>query len=146
MSVLIKELSIGSLSKQCQVKVPTIRYYESIGLIPEPPRTQGGQRRYGVQHSQRLSFIKHGRDLGFSLDDLRDLIILSDDPDQSCEAADAIASKQLGEVERRIEGLLVLQTELKRMVKQCAHGDVGTCRVIETLSDHALCGHDHKKL
>jgi DNA-binding transcriptional MerR regulator len=140
----MSELSIGVLSKRSGVKIPTIRYYESIGLMPPPPRSAGGQRRYDTASLQRLKFIRHGRDLGFGLDDLRALQKLSDTPDQSCESADAIASSQLEEVERKIEGLVALRVELKRMLQQCAHGRVGECRVIESLSDHALCDHDHR--
>jgi len=141
----MSEITIGALSKRSGVKIPTIRYYETIGLMDEPPRTAGGQRRYLDHHLQRLRFIRHGRDLGFSLEDLRALQFLSDNLDQSCEAADAIASQQLVEVEQRLKGLRALRSELKRMVQSCAHGTVGECRVIETLSDHSLCNHAHWK-
>lgn len=141
----MSEISIGTLSKRSGVKIPTIRYYETIGLMDEPPRTAGGQRRYVGHHLERLRFIRHGRDLGFSLDDLRALQTLSDTPDQSCAAADAIAREQLVQVERRLRGLRALRSELKRMVQNCAHGTVGECRVIETLSDHSLCGRTHQR-
>jgi DNA-binding transcriptional MerR regulator len=141
----MSEITIGKLSARAGVKIPTIRYYETIGLMDEPPRTRGGQRRYQAHHLERLRFIRHGRDLGFSLDDLRALQTLSNTPDQSCEAADIIAREQLIEVERRLKGLRALRTELKRMVQNCAHGTVGECRVIETLSDHSLCAHAHGK-
>lgn len=139
----MSDFSIGQLSRMSTVKVPTIRYYEEIGLIPEPPRTEGGQRRYDQAHLDRLRFIRHGRDLGFSLEDLRSLQSLADRPDQSCADADAIARRQLAEVERRLAGLRALKADLERMVESCAHGVVGECRVIQTLSDHALCDHDH---
>lgn len=139
----MSDLSIGVLSRQSGVKIPTIRYYESIGLIPDPPRSPGGQRRYGDPHLERLRFIRHGRELGFSLDDLRALQQLADRPDQSCEEADAIARRQLAEVDRRLAGLQALKADLELMVETCAHGVVGECRVIATLSDHALCAHEH---
>ena len=135
--------SIGKLSQQTDVKVPTIRYYEQIGLLPEPNRSEGGQRIYGTDTRDRLNFIRHARELGFSLDDIRELMTLSDNPDQSCEAVDAIAKRQLGEVTNRIARLTALQTELRRMVDQCACNTIGTCRVIEVLADHRLCKAEH---
>ncbi|WP_339744114.1 helix-turn-helix domain-containing protein [uncultured Maricaulis sp.] len=142
----MSDLSIGKLSRASGVKVPTIRYYETIGLLAAPPRSEGGQRRYDKADVERLRFIRHGRALGFGLDDLRALQDLSDRPNQSCERADAIASRQLAEVERRIAGLEAVRVELARMLDHCAHGEVDQCRVIETLSDHALCESDHPKI
>ncbi|MAK63561.1 MAG: MerR family transcriptional regulator [Maricaulis sp.] len=139
----MSDLSIGRLSALSGVKVPTIRYYESIGMLDAPPRSPGGQRRYGPDHLERLRFIRHGRDLGFGLDDLRALQDLSARPDQSCDEADRIARRQLLDVERRIAGLEAVRAELLRMVERCSHGVVDECRVIQTLSDHALCAHDH---
>jgi DNA-binding transcriptional MerR regulator len=139
----MSDLAIGALSRATRVKIPTIRYYESIGMLAEPPRSPGGQRRYGDAHVERLRFIRHGRDLGFSLEDLRALLELSALPDASCTQADAIARRQLAEVERRLAGLTALKAEFERMLKQCAHGRVGECRVIKTLSDHQLCDHEH---
>tara|TARA_R110000868_G_scaffold203683_1_gene451597 strand:+ start:6741 stop:7172 length:432 start_codon:yes stop_codon:yes gene_type:complete len=139
----MSDLSIGKLSRASGVKVPTIRYYESIGLLPSPPRSEGGQRRYDRVDVERLRFIRHGRALGFGLDSLRALQDLSDRPNQSCERADAIARNQLADVERRIAGLEAVRAELTRMLDHCAHGVVDQCRVIETLSDHALCDGDH---
>jgi DNA-binding transcriptional MerR regulator len=137
----MSDLSIGRLSDLSGVKVPTIRYYESIGMMDAPPRSPGGQRRYGEAHLERLRFIRHGRDMGFGLDDLRALQALSSKPDQSCDEADRIARRQLQDVERRIAGLEAVRTELLRMVERCSHGVVDECRVIQTLSDHALCAH-----
>ena len=141
----MSDLSIGRLSKLSGVKIPTIRYYESIGMLAEPPRSPGGQRRYDDNHLEQLRFIRHGRDLGFGLDALRALQQLSDTPNQSCEAADAIARAQLTEVRHRIAGLKAVEAELARMVERCSHGVVDECRVIHTLSDHGLCESDHGK-
>lgn len=137
------DLSIGKLATLSGVKVPTIRYYESIGMLEAPPRSPGGQRRYGADHLEQLRFIRHGRELGFGLDDLRALQDLTARPDRPCEEADAIARKQLADVERRIAGLEAVRDELERMVERCSHGVVDECRVIQTLSDHALCEGDH---
>ena len=137
-------LTIGKLSDAAGVKVPTIRYYEEIGLLPEAERSAGNQRLYGQKAQERLTFIRHARELGFPLDAIRDLLSLSDRPDQSCAAADAIARAQLAEVESRLARLTVLKAELERMVVQCAGGKIADCRVIEVLGDDALCATDHR--
>lgn len=136
-------LTIGKLSQASGVKVPTIRYYEEIGLLPEAERSAGNQRLYGRKAEERLTFIRHARELGFPLDAIRDLLSLSDRPDQSCAAADAIASAQLTAVEARIARLTALKAELERMLVQCAGGVIADCRVIEVLGDHAKCCADH---
>ncbi|TBN38310.1 MerR family transcriptional regulator [Paracoccus subflavus] len=136
-------LTIGRLGQAAGVKVPTIRYYEQIGLLPPADRSAGNQRIYDRATLDRLSFIRHARELGFSLEAIRDLLSLSDKPDQSCAAADAIAKAQLQAVQARIARLRALQTELHRMIDQCACGTIRDCRVIETLGDHSLCAQDH---
>lgn len=136
-------LTIGRLSSATDVKVPTIRYYEQIGLLPEPERSAGNQRLYSVKTKERLSFIRHARDLGFPLEAIRDLLSLSDRPDIPCDAADGIAKHQLISVKARIARLQALQQELERMVAQCAHGTISDCKVIEVLGNHDLCMHDH---
>ncbi|MGR3757888.1 MAG: MerR family transcriptional regulator [Tranquillimonas sp.] len=136
-------LTIGTLARGAGTKVQTIRYYEQIGLMPEPGRSSGGQRRYGDAELRRLAFIRHARELGFPLDAIRELLSLTDDPDRSCAAADIIAKRQLSAVKARIARLATLQSELERMIEQCAHDTVADCRVIESLSDHSLCAQDH---
>lgn len=137
-------LTIGKLSTAAGVKVPTIRYYEQIGLLPEADRSSGNQRIYDERTLERLSFIRHARELGFPLEAIRELLSLSDQPDIPCAAADDIAKRQLGAVKQRIVRLQALQTELERMVVQCAHGTISDCRVIEVLGNHDLClHHDH---
>ena len=137
-------LTIGKLGEAAGVKVPTIRYYEQIGLLPEPDRSAGNQRLYGQSALDRLAFIRHARELGFPLDAIRDLLSLSDRPDQSCAAADVIARAQLAEVESRLARLTALKGELERMVVQCAGGRIADCRFIEVLGDHSLCATDHQ--
>lgn len=133
------ELSIGGLARKTGCKVQTIRYYEQIGLMPEPARTSGNQRRYDWSHVQRLAFIRHGRELGFALDTIRMLMRLGDIPDQPCEQVDVIARDQLQQVDRRIASLQALKAELERMIRQCGGGRIAECRIIEVLSDHSLC-------
>jgi DNA-binding transcriptional MerR regulator len=133
-------LSIGVLARETGSKIPTIRYYEQIGLMPPPIRSQGNQRRYGPAHIARLGFIRHARELGFPLDRIRDILALGDRPDRSCAEVDRIARDHLTAVEARIARLTALKQELERMVRQCGSGKVADCRVIEVLADYS---HDH---
>lgn len=139
-------LTIGMLGKKTGTKVQTIRYYEQIGLMPEPGRTAGGQRRYGEAELDRLSFIRHSRQLGFSLEAIRELLDLSDQPGHSCAHVDEIAKKQLLQVEARIARLEALRAELQRMVQECTHDTVAQCRVLEVLRDHHECLTDHQEI
>ena len=79
--------SIGHLSRETGVKVPTIRFYEQIGLMPTPQRSASDRRIYGEGATQRLGFIRHARGLGFSIEDIRSLLLLSDQPARSCSEA-----------------------------------------------------------
>lgn len=136
------ELSIGALSRRTGVKAPTIRYYESVTLLPAPPRSAGRQRRYVESDVSRLIFIRHARELGFEIEAIRALLALQDNPHQSCATADAIASARLGEVEQRIRSLTALKAELELMINGCRHGHVATCHVIEILANHGQCAGD----
>jgi len=127
-------LAIGELARSTGTKVETIRYYERIGLLPEPGRTSGNYRAYATGHLNRLSFIRRSRDLGFSLDQVRALLDLADQRDRSCEAVDAIAKEHRAEVDRKIADLLALRRELDSMIDQCHCGTVADCRIIEALS------------
>ncbi len=131
--------TIGRLANEVGCKVQTIRYYEQIGLLPKPVRSEGNQRQYDHSNIERLRFIRHSRELGFPLDAIRDLLSLSDNPEQTCEAADAIARNQLLRVDQGISRLQVLKAELERMIVQCRGGKISDCRIIEVLGDHALC-------
>jgi len=130
-----ERLRIGDLAAATATKVETIRYYERIGLLPAPDRTAGNYRAYGRRHLERLSFVRHARELGFSIAAVRDLLRLSDDPDRPCEGADRIARTHLVDVERRIARLTALKAELERMLARCEGGRIAECRVIETLAD-----------
>ena len=141
-----QEFTIGQLARRTGCKVQTIRYYEQVKLMPKPLRTEGNQRRYGTRHLDRLTFIRHSRELGFSLKAIRELLNLADDPDRSCEVADGIAQYQLHQVESRIGRLQALKRELKRMIAQCQGGKIAECRVIEVLANHSLCASDHDSL
>jgi len=139
-------LAIGTLSKKTGTKVQTIRYYEQIGLMNEAGRTAGGQRRYFEKDLNRLAFIRHSRQLGFSLESIRELLDLADHPGQSCADADSIAQRQLVQVEQRIKRLQALKKELKRMVADCSGESVAQCKVLEILRDHDECLTDHNAI
>lgn len=139
--------SIGRLGQLTNTKVPTIRYYEQIGLIMPTGRNEGGQRRYDDASEQRLSFIRHARELGFTLDAIRELLGLVDRPSESCEPVDDIVQQQLQDVERRLERLESIRKELNRMLTECKGGQAGDCRILEVLADHSLCLEaDHGKV
>ena len=134
-------LTIGAAADATGVKVTTIRFYETRGMMPEPDRTASGRRVYAPSQVARLKFIKHARALGFDLDDITALLTLSDDPSADCGVADSIAHQQLDAVTRRIALLQDLQAELRRMTQECTGGQVSGCRVIESLADHRHCAH-----
>lgn len=132
-------LSIGQLAQATGVKVPTIRYYEEVGLLPSPVRTHSNRRLYDEQTVKRLRFIRHARDLGFEPDAIRELLGMADQPDRSCYQADSIAQAHLADIEQKIARLQALRDEIRRMVQDCPHGPIGECRVIEVLADHGQC-------
>ena len=136
--------SIGELSRRTNVKVPTIRYYEESGLLDAPERTEGNQRRYDAAGLERLSFIKHARDLGFSIEAIAALIELQGHPDRSCAEVTDIASAQLSDVRAKIKRLRALEKELVRISKGCdGNGVTEDCYVLASLADHDLCEREH---
>lgn len=135
--------TIGRLARASGVKVTTIRYYEGIGLIDPPARSQGGQRLYSEKAVERMRFIRHARDLGFPLDAIRELIALAQHRERSCAEIDEIARRHAADVKQRIKRLKALERELSRMIRECAVDRVSDCRIMEVLSDHKLCMHEH---
>jgi DNA-binding transcriptional MerR regulator len=94
-------MKIGELASATATKVETVRYYEKIGLLRHPRAPSANYRAYGSEHLARLSFIRRARDLGFTLEAVRELLTLSDDKAQSCEAVDGIARTHLDEIDRK---------------------------------------------
>ena len=135
--------SIGELSRRTGVKVPTIRYYEQMGLIAAAARTEGNQRRYDRAGLERLSFIRHARDLGLSIEAIRELADLSTRPDAPCADAHRIARAHRSAIRARIDKLTRLEAELGRIESVCDADTVGECRIIEALADHGLCSGEH---
>jgi Cu(I)-responsive transcriptional regulator len=129
-----KSFSIGTLARATGTKVETVRWYEKVGLLPQPGRSAGNYRSYGEADLGRLSFIRRARELGFSLEQIRNLLGLVGQPDLPCSAVDAIAREHLAEVERKIADLQALRRELDALISQCGCGTVSECRIIEALA------------
>ena len=136
-------MKIGELSRATGTNIETIRYYERIGLLPAPDRTAANYRSYGDAHRSRLSFVRHSRELGFTIEEIRSLLDLSDDPARVCGEADRIATAHLEQVEAKIAQLGLLRDELTRIVGRCRGGVAADCRVIEALGDHSRCENPH---
>ena len=139
--------SIGEMARASGTRrggggVPTIRYYEQSGLPASIERTAGNQRRYDERARERLRFVRHARELGFSLEAVRELLDLSDHPERPCDEADTIARAQLEAVDRRLESLTRLRQELERMIACCEGGQIRDCRILQTVGDHGLCLHE----
>jgi len=129
------QIGIGDLAKTAGTKVVTIRYYEQIGLLPVPSRTAGNYRTYSNEHMRRLRFIRRCRDLGFTLDQIRDLLRLSSRKEQDCAEVDRITAQHLMEIEQKISDLKRLAKELRRLNNCCeGKGIIADCRIIEALS------------
>ena len=139
----VRDYSIGELSTQTGVKIPTIRYYEGIGLIDAPPRTEGNQRRYGPSALDRLKFIAHARAMGFPMTSLKSMLRIAGHREAPCADLDELVRDRLAEVDDRIVRLTALRGELNAMLASHHHGTVAECRVVEVLSDHDNCAHEH---
>jgi DNA-binding transcriptional MerR regulator len=130
-----EQFSIGELSKATGVKVVTIRYYEHVKLMPAPPRTQGNYRVYTREHVYRLQFVRRCRDLGFTLDQLRDLLRLSVQSSRRCSDIDRITENHLKEIEAKIADLRRLAAQLRRIKNGCpGKGRIADCRILAALS------------
>ena len=128
-------LSIGELGTAAGVKVVTIRYYEQVKLMPAPPRTAGNYRAYKLEHLRRLQFIRRCRDLGFTLDQVRELLRLSTRAGQECSEVNRIAANHLKEIERKVADLKRLAAELRRINDRCpGNVPMADCRILEALS------------
>ncbi len=128
--------SIGALSGRSGVNVETIRYYERIGLLPSPPRTEGGHRLYRGEHLKRLAFIRRSRELGFSIDEIRALLDLVDSGEYTCGEVKSMTDAHLENVRRKIADLRRLERTLAGISSQCEGGAVPECPVIDALCDN----------
>ena len=126
-------MQIGAAATASGCHIETIRYYERIGLLPKPTRTDGGFRQYTSAQVERLCFITRGRALGFSLDEIRSLLRLADDPALGCDEVDRLAREHLAEIEQRVRELQCMARELRRTVTACSGGERGTCAILGAL-------------
>lgn len=138
------DYSIGELAAETGVKIPTIRYYEGIGLIPAPPRSEGNQRRYDDAALRQLKFIAHARAMGFPMAELKSMLRIAGHADAPCHDIDDLVRTRLDDINQRIERLTALRDELGAMLATPHQGTVATCRVVEVLGDHEHhCAHAH---
>lgn len=128
------DLKIGDLARETGTKVVTVRYYEKIGLLPAPGRSAGNYRTYDAEAFGRLRFIRRCRDLGFTLDQVRELLDLASDVARPCAEVDEITAAHLTEVERKITHLQALARELRRISATCdGGGTVSNCRILDAI-------------
>ena len=125
--------TIGQLARQTGTKAETIRYYEKIGLLDAPLRSGGNYRHYGMQDQRRLAFVRRARELGFPIEQIRELIAFGEQRDRTCSSVDDVVKARIADIASRIKDLQALQGELERMIDNCPGGRVADCRVLEAL-------------
>ncbi|WP_435661623.1 MerR family transcriptional regulator [Leisingera caerulea] len=127
-------LTRGELAKATGCNLETIRYYEKIGMMPDPPRTAAGHRIYGQSHIQRLRFILRARELGFAIDEIKGLLGLVDGGTQTCGEVKDLTERHLSDVRRKIADLRRIEKVLAATAAQCSGKDVPECPVLEALA------------
>lgn len=130
-------MKIGEVAAASGCHLETVRYYERIGLLPRPVRTASGYRAYDTGDAERLRFITRGRDLGFSLDEIRSLMRLADDPALSCEQVDQLARHHLAEIKARQAELRRMARELEQTIAGCGGGHRASCAILGALQQPA---------
>ena len=125
LSTMPAQLRIGDLAQRTGTTPPTIRYYETVGLLPPPARQGGGQRRYGAAAVRRLTFIRRCREFGFTIEQVRELVRLIDDERRDCSAARDIGRVHLEAIRRRLAELRALERDMAEFVSQCETGCAG---------------------
>jgi len=127
--------TIGELAKRTGVKIVTIRYYEQIGILPVPARSSGNYRVYSHEHMKILHFIRRCRELGFALEQVRQMLRLSSEGAPSCNEICSIAARHLEDIEEKVRDLKRLAAELRRINSSCTgNARTAECRMIEALS------------
>ncbi|WP_183452700.1 MerR family transcriptional regulator [Microvirga lupini] len=133
-----RALTIGALAEQTGCNVPTIRYYEEIGLLPPARRRPGGHRFYSEDDLRQLTFIRRCRDFGFSVEQVRTLVSLAQDPDRDCNETRDLAQAHLAEVRRKLIELRALESSLEAFVDNCtaacAGGPASQCTITQDLT------------
>jgi MerR family transcriptional regulator, mercuric resistance operon regulatory protein len=128
-----RALGIGALSVRAGVHTETVRYYERIGIMPKPPRTEGGHRIYDADHLKRLTFIRRARGLGFSLEEVRGLLKLVDGGGLTCGEVQGMTLAHAADIRRKIDDLVRMERMLSEMAAQCEGGDVPQCPALDAL-------------
>lgn len=118
-------MRIGNLAARTGTNAPTIRYYESIGLLPRPPRQAGGQRIYGEDDVRRLTFIRRCRELGFSIEQVKTLASLMQDRDRWCLQARDLAKAHLSGIQAKLLGLQALERSITQLIGSCEASCLG---------------------
>jgi MerR family mercuric resistance operon transcriptional regulator len=126
-------ITIGEMSRRTGANIETIRYYERVGVMPRPRRTEGGHRAYDSDQLKRLHFVRRSRELGFSLDEVRAMLRLVDDGALTCGEIHAMTVDHLADIKRKIADLRRLEKALASMAAECSRGDIPDCPIIETL-------------
>ncbi|MBL1320424.1 MAG: helix-turn-helix domain-containing protein [Methylophaga sp.] len=129
------QFTIGQLAQRAKCKVETVHYYEKSGLMPEPPRTEGGHRLYALSDVKRLNFIRRCRELGFSIKQIKDLLKFIDEPNHYCGEVKAMATLQARDIQQKINDLQRLQSGLNEMIIQCKGEGftIDNCPIIDAL-------------
>lgn len=126
-------LGIGALSEKTGCNIETIRYYEREGLLPDPPRTDGGHRMYGEEHLKRLTFIRRSRELGFTLEEVRGLLKMVDGGHYTCAEVKSLTLEHLKDVRGKLADLKKLEKALKHLADQCTGDEAPDCPIVEAL-------------
>ena len=130
------ELTIGQVAKGAHVNVETVRYYERVGLIPLPPRTESKYRLFPVEVIQRIKFIKKAQDLGFKLSEIKTLLSISDSEEYGCREVQQFASQKIEEIELKICDLLEIKSILQDLTNRCpGQGSIGECPIINEFKE-----------
>jgi len=132
--VRAQSFPIGKLSAETGVNIETIRYYERIGIMPVPPRTQGGQRVYREEHLKRLTFIRRSRELGFSLDEIRALLGLAGGHALTCTEVSDMAQAHIADIRQKVKDLRKLERVLTELAARCHGRRVPECPILDALS------------
>jgi MerR family mercuric resistance operon transcriptional regulator len=131
-------MPIGELSRLCGVNIETVRYYEKIKMLPAPLRTEAGHRVYGPKETRILVFIRRGRELGFTLDQIRALLNLSGPGRASCAEVREIAKHHIEDISAKINDLAKLKRLLRRTVAQCSGGKAPDYPVLDILDAQGI--------
>lgn len=137
----MEKLTIGQLAKRAKVNIQTVRYYERRGLLPEPPRRESGYREYSQSDLARLQFIRHAKELGFSLKEIMELLSLRVDPNTTCLDVKRRTEAKVADVEEKIQALQRMREALTKLAGVCrGRGPISECPILEALDSEDLQG------